>query len=128
MGSFEGHVIPGTVFLVVGLWHMWCSVCRYVMSPENFRIWVWSPVPGSKRRLRYLELYAVVTGAFIDLCIKLVYAPYPDYFVDGVLNEIHLNNFEHSAMLIMFFIMGLITLIPVKTRSVILAPFIVNLI
>lgn len=115
MGSFKGHVVPGTLFLVVGLWHMWCSVYRYVTNPKEFRIRVWNPVPGFDGRLKYLELYMVVIGAFIDLCIELVYAPHLKYFVDGVLNPSHMNNFEHSGMLIMFFIFGLIALISVKT-------------
>ncbi|XP_021768319.1 transmembrane protein 45A-like [Chenopodium quinoa] len=115
MGSFKGHVVPGTLFLVVGLWHMWCSVYRYVRSPNSFRIRVWNPVPGFDGRLKYLELYLVVIGAFIDLCIELVYAPHLKYFVNGVLNPSHMNNFEHSGMLIMFFIFGLVTLISVKT-------------
>lgn len=115
MGSFKGHVVPGTLFLMVGLWHMWCSVYRYVTNPKSFRIRVWHPVPGFKGKLKYLELYMVVIGSFIDLCIELVYAPHLRYFVDGVLNPNHLNNFEHSGMLIMFFIFGLIALISVKT-------------
>uniref|UniRef100_A0A7C9DGE1 Transmembrane protein 45B n=1 Tax=Opuntia streptacantha TaxID=393608 RepID=A0A7C9DGE1_OPUST len=115
MGSFKGHVVPGTLFLVVGLWHVWCSVYRYVASPDNFRMRVWNPVPGLKGKLRYLELYVVVIGAFIDLCIELLYAPHLKYFVNGILNPSHLNNFEHSGMLIMFFILGLIALISVKT-------------
>ena len=123
MGSFKGHVVPGTLFLLVGLWHIWCSVYRYVTSPKTFRIRVWNPVPGFEGRLKYLELYMVVTGAFIDLCIELVYAPHLKYFVDGVLNPGHMNNFEHSGMLIMFFIFGLIALISVKTRLVFFPSF-----
>ncbi|KMT11444.1 hypothetical protein BVRB_5g107680 [Beta vulgaris subsp. vulgaris] len=115
MGSFKGHIVPGTLFLLVGLWHMWCSVYRYVTSPKTFRIRVWNPVPGFGGRLKYLELYMVVIGAFIDLCIELVYAPHLKYFVDGILNPSHMNNFEHSGMLIMFFIFGLTALISVKT-------------
>lgn len=115
MGSFKGHVVPGTLFLVVGLWHMWCSVYRYVTRPQTFQIRVWNPVPGFDGRLKYLELYMVVIGSFIDLCIELVYAPHLKYFVNGVLNPNHMNNFEHSGMLIMFFIFGLIALISVKT-------------
>ncbi|KAK9699048.1 hypothetical protein RND81_08G149600 [Saponaria officinalis] len=115
MGSFKGHVVPGTLFLMVGLWHMWCSVYRYVTGPKSFRVRVWNPVPGFGGRVRYLELYMVVIGAFIDLCIELVYSPHLKYFVNGILNPNHMNNFEHSGMLIMFFIYGLISLVSVKT-------------
>ncbi|KAL8141722.1 hypothetical protein V2J09_014754 [Rumex salicifolius] len=116
MGSFKGHVVPGTLFLVVGMWHMWCSVYRYVSNPKDFRLRVWNPVPGFDGRLKHLELYIMVIGAFIDLCIELLYATHLRFFVDGELNPSHLNNFEHSGMLIMFFIFAVIALLSVKTR------------
>ncbi|GAB2296100.1 hypothetical protein Dimus_030237 [Dionaea muscipula] len=115
MGSFKGHVVPGTLFLMVGVWHMWCSVYRYVVNPNGFRMRVWNTVPGFDGRLKYLELYMVVIGAFIDLCIELLYATHLKFFVNGVLNPSHLNNFEHSGMLVMFFVFGLITLLSEKT-------------
>ncbi|GAB4857942.1 hypothetical protein Ancab_015847 [Ancistrocladus abbreviatus] len=115
MGSFKGHVIPGSLFLIVGIWHMWCSLYRYVVNPKGFRVRVWNPVPGFDGRLKYLELYVVVVGAFIDLCIELLYATHLKFFVNGVLNPSHLNNFEHSGMLIMFFVFGLVTLLSEKT-------------
>ncbi|GAB4834811.1 hypothetical protein Ancab_033079 [Ancistrocladus abbreviatus] len=115
MGSFKGHVVPGSLFFIVGIWHMWCSLYRYVVNPKGFRFRVWNPVPGFDGRLKYLELYVVVIGAFIDLCIELLYATHLKFFVNGVLNPSHLNNFEHSGMLIMFFVFGLIVLFSEKT-------------
>ena len=118
MGSFKGHVLPGTLFLLVGAWHIWGSVVRYVSNPNTFRIRVWNPVPGFDGRLKHLELYVVSIGAFIDLCIELLYATHLRFFVGGVLNPTHLNNFEHSGMLLMFFIFGVVTLLTEKTRLV----------
>lgn len=118
MGSFKGHVLPGTLFLVVGLWHMWSSVVRFSSNPKSFRVRIWNPVPGFDGKFKYLELYVVVIGAFIDLCIELLYATHLKFFVKGVLNPHHLNNFEHSGMLIMFFIFGVVTLLSEKTRLV----------
>ncbi|KAL9270634.1 Transmembrane protein 45B-like protein [Drosera capensis] len=115
MGSFKGHVVPGTLFLMVGIWHMWCSVYRYATNPNGFRLRVWNPVPGFGGRLKYLELYMVTIGAFIDLCIELLYATHLKFFVNGELNPSHLNNFEHSGMLVMFFIFGIIALLSQKT-------------
>ncbi|GMH09160.1 hypothetical protein Nepgr_011000 [Nepenthes gracilis] len=115
MGSFKGHVVPGTLFLMVGIWHMWCCVYRYVANPKTFRVKVWNSVPGFGGRLKYLELYTVVIGAFIDLCIELLYATHLRFFVGGELNPTHFNNFEHSAMLVMFLIFGLIALLSEKT-------------
>lgn len=116
MGSFRGHVVPGSLFLIVGLWHSWCSVYRYATDPKSFRVRVWNPVPGFNGRLKHLELYMVVVGAFIDLCIELLYSPHLKYFVNGELNPAHMNNFEHSGMLFMFFIFGLVALLSETTR------------
>ncbi|XP_073311590.1 uncharacterized protein [Primulina huaijiensis] len=117
MGSFPGHVLPGTLFLVVGIWHIWCSVVRYVSNPKLFQVRVWNPVPGFEGRFKYLELYIIAVGGFIDLCIEFLYSTHLKIFVNGVLNPSHMNNFEHSGMLLMFFIFGVVTLLSEKTRQ-----------
>ncbi|RZC84668.1 hypothetical protein C5167_047453 [Papaver somniferum] len=117
MGSFKGHLLPGTLFLLVGLWHIWSAIIRYVSNPKSFRVKPWSPIPGSDgSKLRNLELYVIAIGSFIDLCVELLYAPHLKFFVNGVLNPSHMNNFEHSGMLIMFFIFALIALLSQETR------------
>lgn len=117
-------MLPGTLFLLVGLWHTWSSVVRYVSDPKSFRVRVWSPVPGCGGKLKYLELYLIAVGAFIDMCIELLYSTHLKFFVDGVLNPHHMNDFEHSGMLLMFFIFGVIVLLSEKTRSVSVFQFI----
>eukprot|EP00262_Sarcandra_glabra_P007491 TRINITY_DN20337_c0_g1_i1.p1 TRINITY_DN20337_c0_g1~~TRINITY_DN20337_c0_g1_i1.p1 ORF type:complete len:280 (-),score=25.49 TRINITY_DN20337_c0_g1_i1:374-1213(-) len=116
MGSFKGHVLPGTLFLVVGVWHIWSSVVRYVSNPKSFRVRVWNPVPGFEGRFKYLELYVVAIGALIDMCIELLYSTHLKFFVNGILNPSHMNDFEHSGMLLMFFIYGVVALLSEKTR------------
>lgn len=115
MGSFPGHAVPGTLFLVVGLWHMWCSLVRYASNPKSFRVRVWNPVPGFNGRFKYLELYVIAIGAFIDLCIEFLYSTHLKIVVHGVLNPSHMNDFEHSGMLLMFFIFGVVALLSEKT-------------
>ncbi|KAG2270154.1 hypothetical protein Bca52824_064709 [Brassica carinata] len=118
MGSFKGHALPGTLFFVVGVWHIWSSVVRFVSNPNpnSFRVRVWHPVPGFNGRIKYLELYVVTIGSFIDLCIEFLYSTHLKFFVNGVLNPSHMNDFEHSGMLLMFFILGFIALLSEKTR------------
>lgn len=118
MGSFKGHVLPGTLFLLVGLWHAWSSVVRYVSNPKSFQVRVWNPVLGCNGKLKHLELYVIAVGSFIDLCIEFLYSPHLKIFVNGMLNPSHMNNFEHSGMLLMFFIFGVIALLSEKTRLV----------
>ncbi|KAJ6943112.1 hypothetical protein NC652_008798 [Populus alba x Populus x berolinensis] len=116
MGSFIGHALPGTLFLLVGVWHIWSSLVRYVSNPKSFRVRVWNPVPGFDGKLECLELYLVAGGAFIDMCIELLYSTHLKFFINGVLNPHHMNDFEHGGMLLMFFIFGVVSLLSEKTR------------
>ncbi|KAG9452851.1 hypothetical protein H6P81_005755 [Aristolochia fimbriata] len=115
MGSFKGHVLPGTLFLLVGVWHIWSATRRYVSDPKSFRVRAWNPVP-SGGRVKYLELYVVAIGAFIDMCIELFYSTHLKFFVNGVLNPSHMNDFEHGGMLLMFFLFGAVGLLSEKSR------------
>ncbi|KAI3694319.1 hypothetical protein L1987_77283 [Smallanthus sonchifolius] len=115
MGSFAGHVVPGTLFLVVGVWHIWCTVARYASDPHSFRVRVWNPVPGFNGKLKYLELYVISVGAFVDMCIELLYSTHLKFFVNGVLNPHHMNDFEHGGMLLMFFVFSVVALLSEKT-------------
>ncbi|KAK7255512.1 hypothetical protein RIF29_28925 [Crotalaria pallida] len=82
-----------------------------------FRVQVWHPVPGYGGKLKYLELYVISIGSFIDLCIEFLYSTHLRFFVDGVLNPSHMNNFEHAGMLLMFFIFSLVVLLTEKTSQ-----------
>ncbi|KAL8201159.1 hypothetical protein R6Q57_012527 [Mikania cordata] len=115
MGSFAGHVVPGTLFLVIGVWHIWCTVVRYASDPSSFRVRVWNPVPGFNGKLKHLELYVISVGAFIDMCIELLYSTHLKFFVNGVLNPHHMNDFEHGGMLLMFFVFSVVALLSQKT-------------
>ncbi|KAJ4952747.1 hypothetical protein NE237_029579 [Protea cynaroides] len=72
-------------------------------------------------KLKYLELYVITIGAFIDMSIELLYSTHLKFFVNGVLNPSHMNDFEHGGMLLMFFIFGLVSLLSQKTRFLPLA-------
>ncbi|KAL3694407.1 hypothetical protein R1sor_008058 [Riccia sorocarpa] len=104
MGSFLGHLLPGTLFLLVGLWHIFSSVFNYVSHPRSFKVRAWHPIPRVKGRLKYLELYIIMVGSFVDMCIEFLYSTHLTFIVDGALNPHHMNDFEHAAMLLMFFI------------------------
>ncbi|XP_068650607.1 uncharacterized protein [Aristolochia californica] len=116
MGSFKGHILPGTLFLLVGIWHIWSATRRYVSDPKSFRVRAWNPVSWFGGRVKYLELYVVAIGAFIDMCIELLYSTHLKFFVNGVLNPSHMNDFEHAGMLLMFFVFGAVALLSEKTR------------
>ncbi|CAN6179098.1 unnamed protein product [Urochloa humidicola] len=115
MGSFMGHVLPGTLFLAVGLWRVWSAVSRFAADPPAFRVRAWSPLPKGPR---LLELYVVAAGAFLDMCLELK---------DGILagrgggggggiEPASLIYLEHAGMLLMFFLFGALALLSQKTR------------
>jgi hypothetical protein len=129
MGSFEGHVLPGTLFGLVGLWHLLNSILNYVKDPKGFRGRVWHPPPAAAATvfahagLRYMELYIIIVGSFIDMCLEFFYSTHLQFEVDGALNTAHLNDFEHAAMLLMFFLFGTCVLISETTGYVLLCIF-----
>eukprot|EP00897_Mesotaenium_endlicherianum_P008962 jgi/Mesen1/8094/ME000434S07335 len=122
MGSFIGHVIPGTMFLLVGLWHMICSIHGYATRPEDFRSKSWHPcrLPGP---LKYLELQVIMLGTFLDMLpVELLMATHFRPFINGAIAPGHLNNFEHATMLLMFFIYATVSLLSEATSLLPLPP------
>ncbi|XP_047087328.1 transmembrane protein 45A-like [Lolium rigidum] len=116
MGSFKGHVLPGTLFLVVGAWHVWAAMARFAADPLGFRLRVWNPV-GGDGALRHLELYVIAGGAFLDMCIEVLYSTHLHFLApEGGVNPAHLNDLEHGGMLLMFFLFGALALLSQKTR------------
>jgi hypothetical protein len=112
MGSFNGHVLPGTLFLAVGLWRVWSSVARFAADPPAFRVRTWNPLPKGPR---LLELYLVAGGAFLDMCLELGGGILAGGARVGPDSLIYL---EHAGMLLMFFLFGALALLSQKTRSV----------
>uniref|UniRef100_A0A453B7A0 Transmembrane protein 45B n=1 Tax=Aegilops tauschii subsp. strangulata TaxID=200361 RepID=A0A453B7A0_AEGTS len=120
MGSFKGHLLPGTLFLAVGAWNVWAAVARFAFDPAGFRLLVWNPVGGGGGgALRHLELYVIAGGAFLDMCVEVLYSTHLHIFAPGGgVNPTHLNDLEHGGMLLMFFLFGALALLSEKTRSV----------
>jgi len=109
-------VLPGSMFLLVGVWHLLNSITNYVTSPKTFRARVWHPARCFTGAGRYIELYVLLFGTFTDMCIEFFYSTHLKFVVDGALNTVHLNDFEHAAMLLMFFLFCVIVLINEWTR------------
>ena len=106
------------VLASVSLWHICSAVERFVMNPKGFQVRVLNPVSGFDGRPRCLELYVVAIRAFIDMCTEFLYSTHLKFFVNGVLNPSHTNDFEYSGMLLMFFIFGVIALFSQQTGLV----------
>ncbi|KAF8749746.1 hypothetical protein HU200_012545 [Digitaria exilis] len=115
MGDFMGHVLPGTLLLLVGLWRVWSTVARFVAAPSSaFRARAWTPPPAPAPPL--LEMYVVAGGAFLDMCVELFYVdPLRVLSGEGV-DPANLNGLEHAGMLLMFFLVGALAILSDKTR------------
>ncbi|CAN6214879.1 unnamed protein product [Urochloa humidicola] len=113
MGSFMGHVLPGTLFLAVGLWRVWSAVSRFAADPPAFRVRAWSPLPKGPR---LLELYVVAAGAFVDMCLELGSGIFAGRGGSGGIEPASLIYLEHAGMLLMFFLFGALALLSQKTR------------
>lgn len=116
MGSFKGHVLPGSMFLLVGLWHLLNSITNYVVNPKAFRARAWHPARCFAGKARYLEVYVLLVGTFTDMCIEFFYSTHLKFTVNGAINTNHLNDFEHAAMLLMFFLFCVTVLVHETTR------------
>ncbi|CAN6202333.1 unnamed protein product [Urochloa humidicola] len=114
MGSFMGNVLPGTLFLAVGLWRVWSAVSRFAADPPAFRVRAWSPLPKGPR---LLELYVVAAGAFVDMCLELGSGIFAGRSGGGGgIDPARLIYLEHGGMLLMFFLFGALALLSQKTR------------
>lgn len=111
-------MLPGSMFLLVGLWHTLNSITNYVENPKAFRARVWHPVRCFSGKTRCLELYILLVGTFTDMCIEFFYSTHLKFTVNGAINTNHLNDFEHAAMLLMFFLFVIVVLISENTRYV----------
>ncbi|KAF2286259.1 hypothetical protein GH714_012825 [Hevea brasiliensis] len=45
MGSLIGHVLPGTAFLALGLWHLFNHIKLYSLHPNSYTSSPWFPTP-----------------------------------------------------------------------------------
>jgi len=115
MGSLPGHVVPGTIFLIIGLWWIYSTWLRYFICRQrrkpfyvtgSFSCHCCSPLVA---RLP-MEAFFVIFGTSVGILIELIagfnraYDPvthHTSYF-EGA------NNLQHFAMYFMFFLVGII--------------------
>jgi len=112
MGSFIGHVAPGTGFLLIGLWHLYNTVRNYTRSPWDFETRPWFPVKFGRGKLRYLELVGIIAGSGLLILAELFigtesHKPLAD---DWSIPAEHLKNFERSSISLFFLIYASVAL------------------
>eukprot|EP01024_Parvocaulis_polyphysoides_P044069 TRINITY_DN40505_c0_g1_i4.p1 TRINITY_DN40505_c0_g1~~TRINITY_DN40505_c0_g1_i4.p1 ORF type:complete len:339 (-),score=30.45 TRINITY_DN40505_c0_g1_i4:64-1014(-) len=120
-GSFIGHAIPGTMFIIMGIWWTINVFCLQLQQEKNssnnrqavFRcrswyLWPWKPEWP-------LEPIVKVMAAFIGIVVELILSGHGEwrklYASDGYFCEGHLNNWQHGAMYGAFGLSGLVDLL-----------------
>ncbi|CAA0841610.1 Family of unknown function (DUF716 [Striga hermonthica] len=101
MGTLIGHVAPGFGFFIIGLWHLINNIKLHAGSPKSYISSPWFPTS----RIKYLELYSIMTACSISISMELFIGPdrHQPLDPDGTIPSNHLHNFEHSNISLAFF-------------------------
>lgn len=118
MGSLGGHLVPGTIFLLLGLWWMYSAWLRYFICRQRRRsFYVTTSFPfhccGPRVAGLPIESFFVLFGTSLGILIELIagfnrtFDPttHRSSFYEGA------NNLQHFAMYAMFFLVGVIELL-----------------
>ena len=113
MGSFVGHVLPGTFFFLFGLW--WCiqiyqryyeSLCR---QGRRYRNTVYFPVTSCNRTVNLEAIIAIVLCA-IGMTVELIISP---VFHRSPLG---MNSLQHATMYFFFMQVAILSLLGKRIR------------
>ncbi|CAI5485082.1 unnamed protein product [Closterium sp. Yama58-4] len=77
MGTFEGHLLPGAAFLLLGSWQQFNVLRAFFKHPGSFQSRAWFPTATTGVR-RYMELIFIALGATASILITL---PSPSFFL-----------------------------------------------
>lgn len=112
MGTFIGHVAPGTGFLLLGLWHLYNIISNYAHSPWDFQTRPWFPAKFGRGKFKYAELAVVIVGSCLSILAELFIGPerHQPLADDWSIPPEHLQNFEHSSISLFFLIYASVAL------------------
>lgn len=118
MGSLGGHLVPGSIFIILGLWWIYSAWLRYFLCRQRRRpFYVTTAFPlhccGPRISKIPIESFFVLFGTTLGILIELIagfnrtYDPTTQHysFYEGA------NNLQHFAMYLMFLIVAVIQLL-----------------
>ncbi|PSR86887.1 Transmembrane protein like [Actinidia chinensis var. chinensis] len=104
MGALMGHVGHGSLFLVLGMWHIFHDIKLHAQTP-NYIALPW--VPTSKSR--YFELFFIMACTCTSMTTELlIYSPIDP---DGTIRSTHLHNIEHASVSLTFLVYAFFAII-----------------
>ena len=107
MGTFEGHIFPGTIFMAYGIWWTVQMYLRYFKSINNnttFKSSVTYPCSSLCGKYRNYPLESLIKIAILGSWL-------PFELLQGVRLEILLENSQHATMFFFFILAGVVELL-----------------
>ncbi|OEL15036.1 hypothetical protein BAE44_0023945 [Dichanthelium oligosanthes] len=108
MGTLVGHLAPGIVLLVSGLWQLFGHIRLFLLRPSSYAAPVWFPVRG----VRHLDLIWLIIAAVIEILWELVIVPakHQSFDDDGIIPSVYLYHFEHTTISLAMLIFAAVTI------------------
>lgn len=111
MGTFSGHLVPGSALTVLGLWHTINTIRAYCLKgSSNFTVRFWFPINGPCSKLKHLELIFILSFSLFAIFIQVLDFPLLRF-------TFRLDNFEHATMFLHLAIFAGFTLCADITHS-----------
>lgn len=123
-GAFLGHIVPGTMFVILGLWWMFSLYseflrCTLRRRPFASRTWYYLPVGSKAVRRLPLEPLLKMLLPFLGILGEL-WLGHPSWRnlkePDGKFVVDNINDWQHSAMYLAFITSGTIDLLSTMTK------------
>jgi hypothetical protein len=118
MGSLGGHLVPGSIFIILGLWWMYSAWLRYFVCRQRRRpYYVSTSFPlhccGPRIAKLPIESFFVVFGTVVGIIIELIGGF--NRVVDPGTGHVSIyegaNNLQHFGMYFMFLLVGVVELL-----------------
>lgn len=94
MGTFIGHISPGLILALLGIWHTFCAIkAYYKTSPSSYTTRFWYPLNTSIHCLKLKAVELVVIFLFSIFAILMQVFDYPIFQL-----VFKLDNFEHATI------------------------------
>lgn len=123
MGSFKGHALPGSFFLITGIWwtgkHSLWHATRRNKNIGSTRL----ASRASQRRLEIIESSVILFFSFVGMLAEQFAADGPRLHLYDFAEKHwqHLMNWQHATMYLFFGLAGTVTLIIHTTEAAPLA-------
>ena len=118
MGSLGGHLVPGSIFILIGLWWTYSAWLRYFLCRQRRRpYYISSAFPfyccGPRIAKLPIEAFFVIFGTTVGILIELIGGF--NRTIDPVTHHMSFyegaNNLQHFAMYLMFFLAATVQLL-----------------